>query len=373
LSEQLAVDDSYYYLGKGCPQLANTPLGNNESVIAGHHLLMGLNSANSNTRGYIQLKERMDYHSRQQNQHHMIYSNEGFSHHMEDKNETWECLQTLFHGWNVRIVIGYRHYFEWIRSLYYQQYLNSKKYIVNWPGQNGKGRTHPPFLEYLDYHLQRWEAGDLSVDGGSSARAFGHHLSLSTYKKFKPYFEDIQFFNLYQDDDDLVTNFVCDMLPNADETCKAMKLQEKEGADKVKGLVHRVSKSFDAQRISEAAYEKRIVDTSSPKDKFVEIVEAKIQETKLDSNPNYLDCPSPTLEARFFNASASFEKEMLLVHNPQLSQKDIDTIRDAHHDMFQMSKNDKRFCEIDPALVLKNDNWVKFLKDTAVATAQTNK
>ena len=151
------------------------------------------------------------------------------------------------------------------------------------------------------------------------------------------------------------------------------KMQEKEGTNKVKGLVHRVSKSFDAQRISEAAYEKGIVDTSSPKDKFVDMVEAKIQETKLDSNPKYLDCPSPTLEARFFNASASFEKEMLLVHNPHLSQKEIDTIRDVHHDMFQMSKNDKRFCEIDPALVLKDDYWIKFLKDTAIATARKNK
>jgi hypothetical protein len=373
LSEQLATDDSYYYIGKSCPQLNGRPLGNNESAIAGHHLLMGLNDANPNTRGYVHLKERLVFHKLRGD--HIVYSNEGFANHLEDKNASWECLQKLLQGWNVRIVIGYRHYFQWIRSLYYQQYLHAKKYKLNWPGQNGKGRPHPPFLEYLDYHLKRWETGDVSVDGGHSARAFGHHLSLSTYKKFKLYFDDVRFYNLYQDGD-LVTNFVCGMLPNADKTCASMKLeQDEEGpvaSVKAKGLLHRVSKSFDAHRISEAAYEKGIVKNSSPKDKFVDLVERKIQATKLDSNPTYLDCPSTSLEDRFFNASVSFEKEMLLVQNPSLPEKELEKIRYVHQNMFQMSKAEKAFCEINPDLVLKDQHWVDFLAETAATTAQKN-
>jgi hypothetical protein len=357
LSEQLANYDHIYFMGKTCPQLPE--MSNNEIAIAGHHLLMGLNSGNSETRGYQALKSRMHYHYHYGN--HMVYSNEGFANHMEDKNVTWKVLQDLFVGWNVRIVIGYRHYFEWIRSLYYQQYLNAKKYKLNWPNQ-GKGQEHPSFLWYLDYHLKCYETGNLSVDGGHHAPAFGHHLSLSTYKKFAPYFDDIQFFNLYEHGD-IVTNFVCKVMPAAYHTCKGLKAQasKKEEVD-VQGLLRRVSKSFDTYRIAEAAYARGIIDPNIPKPDVIEQIEAKVKEEKLESNEYFLACPIPTLEARFLNASIAFEKEMLFIsHGDQATTKVLNKASSEHRKQFEAAKAEFRFCEVDPNLVLKDADWLAFL------------
>jgi hypothetical protein len=381
MSENLAKEDSYYFLGKTCPNLGHH-MGNNETAIHGHHLLMGLNGGNSDTRGYIALKARMDYHRSQGN--NIVYSNEGFANHMVDQNVTWELLQDLFVGWKVRIVIGYRHYFEWIRSLYYQQYLHDKKYMKNWPGQ-GRGVAHPSFLEYLDYHLLRWETNDLSVDGGHIARSFGHHLTLSTYHKFSPHFDDVQIFNLY-DEGAVATNFVCNMLPNADSTCNLLKssstTQQHTGSPtatittttQMSSLVKRVSKSFDAQRIAEAAYINGYLDGSTSKEQVVSMIETKIQKGGLSRTSQFMACPSPELEERFLKASLAFEKEIvLLAQHGRLEMGDLKKINDNHIRQFQKAKSDGRFCEVNTEQVLGNNEWRTFLSEFGETKDATNK
>lgn len=360
LNENLANEDSYYFVGKTCPD-ASHRLRNNETAIQGHHLLMGLNGGNPQTRGYIGLKSRMDYHKSRGN--NIIYSNEAFANHMVDQNATWEVFRTLFVGWKVRIVIGYRHYFDWIRSLYYQQFLDAKKYNRNWPNQ-GKGKAHPSFLKYLDYHLRHWEANDQSVDGGHSAHALGHHLTVSAYKKFSPYFDDVQIFNLYEDGD-LATNFVCNMLPDAENTCNILrsKGQDAGTSAEAKGLVKRVSKSFDAQRISEAAYINGYFDTSSSKEEIVKMVEAKIEKVGLNLSSRLMACASPALEARFLDASIAYEKEVLSIDHKNMEMQRLDTAIDAHIGMFQQSKAEGRFCEVDTKLLLSDKRWRKYLSE----------
>ncbi|KAG7339492.1 hypothetical protein IV203_034488 [Nitzschia inconspicua] len=367
LSQSLA-DEGFYFVGKTCPQYGSVMV-NNETGVAGHHLLMGLNGGNVHTRGYIGLKERMDYH--RENHQNMIYSNEGFAHHLEDKNVTWQSLQSLFRGWKVRIVIGYRHYFEWIRSLYYQQYLNPKKYKRNWPGQ-GKGLEHPSFLWYLEYHLHSFETGQLSVDGGHYAPAFGHHLSLSTYKKFAPHFTDIRFFNLYEEGD-VVTNFVCNMLLQAPHTCETLHAQvdadnqittlstNDTETGTAHGLVKRMSKSFDAQRIAEAVYKQGMIESTIPKPAVVKLIEQRIQETQLNTDTKFLSCPSPSLEERFWNASVTFEREILALSHPDWTQDKLTEAQNAHRVMFETSISEGKFCEIDPLVVLQDEKWVEFL------------
>jgi hypothetical protein len=361
VNENLANEDSYYFVGKTCPNLGHH-MGNNETGIPGHHLLMGLNDGNPKTRGYNALKSRMEFHRSRGN--NIVYSNEGFANHMVDQNITWELLLDLFVGWKVRVVIGYRHYYEWIRSLYYQQFLHDKKYTKNWPNQ-GRGKSHPSFLEYLDYHLRRWETSDLSVDGGHSAHAFGHHLTLSTYKKFSLHFDDVQIFNLYEDGD-LATNFVCNMLPNADNTCDLLRstnLQHSESRAQAIGPVKRASKSFDAQRIAEAAYINGYIDVSTSKETVVNKVESKIQAGELSRSSSFLACPSPELEARFLKASIAFEKEMISLAHHRLETGTMEKIKDVHTGQFQKAKADQKFCEVDTKRLLSDHKWRKFVSE----------
>eukprot|EP00536_Pseudo-nitzschia_multiseries_P008583 jgi/Psemu1/305814/fgenesh1_kg.220_\ len=54
LSKELADDDSYYFVGKHCAWSHST-MENGEKSIPGHFLIMGLNDAKTQNRGYIAL------------------------------------------------------------------------------------------------------------------------------------------------------------------------------------------------------------------------------------------------------------------------------------------------------------------------------
>mmetsp|Transcript_68003 Transcript_68003/g.76133 ORF Transcript_68003/g.76133 Transcript_68003/m.76133 type:complete len:462 (+) Transcript_68003:83-1468(+) len=359
LSKELA-NDFYYFVGKTCPgsKLKLNRMENNETGISGHYLIMGLNDAKTQNRGYEGLKSRMDYHLSKGN--NIIYSNEAFANHLVDQNSTWECLQSMFTGWNVSVVIGYRHYFDWIRSFYYQINKQHAKLDKKWPNQ-GNGKAHPSFLGFLEYHLKRKEAGDLSVDGGHSNNAFGHHLTLTTYKKFSSHFDDIQILNLHEyEGEDIVTQFVCKMIPNAQNTCNRLKTFMAHNKDeKSPNLSKRPSQSFDAHRISEAAFELGYITKSSPKEVIVEKVKKRLLETGINngSQSKFFVCPSQSLQARFLNMSITYENEMLAINHPNTEKN----AKDAHISMYLRAEAEGRFCEIDPQTILKDEGWVNFL------------
>lgn len=353
LSKRLADDDSYFFVGKTCPK-SSSEMENGEKTIPGHFLMMGLNDANTKNRGYEKLKARMDFHRVKGN--NIIYSNEAFTNHLIDQNKTWDSLKTMFTGWNVRVVIGYRHYFDWIRSFYYQTHKQNAKLDKVWPNQGGK--LHPSFISFLDYHLQRKESGDLSVDGGIKNNAFGHHLTISAYKKFSPHFDDIKFISIY--DKDMLTDFVCRILPNADKTCHSLRTAV-DREEETHSVAKRASQSFDAHRISEAALDKGYISKDSDKKKVVEQVKKRIEKIGTKPLSEFLACPPPSLVTRLLNASIDFENEMLEFSGEKLSASAKDEAKSAHISMYRKSEAENRFCDLDPELILKDSAWVSFL------------
>lgn len=366
LSKGLAYDDSYFFVGKSCPG-SSSKMENKETSIPGHYLMMGLNDANSHNRGYEALKSRMDYHLR--NGNNVIYSNEAFANHLIDQNSTWDCLQSMLVGWNVRVVIGYRHYFDWIRSFYYQTNKHNSKLDKKWPNQ-GNGKPHPSFISFLEYHIKRKEDGDLSADGGLKNNAFGHHLTISAYKKFSSHFDDIQFLNLY-DEEDMITDFVCRILPNADKTCQKLRTSTKKDKEEAHSLAKRASKSFDAHRISEAAFNMGYISKSSPKEVVVEMVNKKLEETGIKSLSKFRTCPSPALVDRLLNVSIEYEIEMLEISKGYISIAEKEKAKNAHVFMYQKDEAENRFCDIDPELVLNNETWVNSLSNIGNKTARS--
>lgn len=358
LSKGLADDDSYYFVGKKCPK-SDSKMENNESDIPGHYLILALNENNTHNRGYEALKSRMDYHRLKGN--NIIYSNEAFGNHLIDQNSTWDCLQSMFSGWNVRVVIGYRHYFDWIRSFYYQNNKQNAKLNKKWPHQDN-GQAHPSFLSFLEYHLERKETGDLIVD---DSNAFGHHLTISAYRKFAFHFDDIHFLNLH-DNGDIISDFVCRILPTADETCRKLSTNDKETSN----LGKRASQSFDAQRISEAAFDKGYISKNSPKEVVVEMVNKKIKEIGMKSLSEFLICPSLSLEARLLNVSIGYENEMLEISEGDTSPSEKEKTKDVHVSMYRRNEADGRFCDLNPEPILKDETWVTILSKIAKKTAK---
>ena len=366
LSKGLAEDDSYYFVGKNCPN-TKAEMQNGEKSIPGHFLMMGLNDANPHNRGYDLLKARMDYHRLKGD--NMIYSNEALTNHLIDQNSTWDCFQTMLSGWNVRVVIGYRHYFDWIRSFYYQTHKQNQKLHQKWPNQ-GNGKPHPSFISFLDYHIRRRESGDLSIDGGFQNEAYGHHLTLSAYNKYSPHFDDIQFLNMY-DDEDLITDFVCRILSDADKTCRKVRTVTNEGKERY-GVAKRSSQSFDAYRISEAAFHKGYITTSSPKEVVVEMVSKKIEEIGMKALSEFITCPSPSLVARLLKVSIDCENEMIEISQGDTSASEKEKAKNEHISMYRKSEAEDRFCDLDPKLILKDDTWVSFLTKIGKETAKSS-
>eukprot|EP00535_Pseudo-nitzschia_heimii_P010207 CAMPEP_0197187294 /NCGR_PEP_ID=MMETSP1423-20130617/15613_1 /TAXON_ID=476441 /ORGANISM="Pseudo-nitzschia heimii, Strain UNC1101" /LENGTH=366 /DNA_ID=CAMNT_0042638839 /DNA_START=379 /DNA_END=1479 /DNA_ORIENTATION=- len=362
----MADDDAYFFVGKNCPG-SSSKMKNNETSIPGHFLMMGLNDANIHNRGYEALKSRMDYHRLKGN--NIIYSNEAFTNHLIDQNSTWNCLRSMLSGWNVRVVIGYRHYFDWIRSFYYQTNKQKPKQEKKWPNQDN-GRRHPSFISFLEYHIQTKESGDLSIDGGLQNNAFGHHLSISAYKKFSSHFDDIKFLNIY--DENMVTDFVCRILPDAKKTCRRLRF-DKDIEEETHSVAKRASQSFDAHRISEAAFDKGLISKDSPKEVVVEMVDNVLKDVGVKALSFFLNCPSPPLVSRFLNISIDYEMEILELMKGKLTKSEKDTAKTVHLSMYRKSEAENRFCDLDPELLLNNQTWVETLSTIGRSTKAENK
>jgi hypothetical protein len=347
LSADLAREDSYFFVGKRCPRFSGT-MGNGEGGIPGHHLMMGLIDANPHSRGFEKLKERMDYHRARGN--NMIFSIEAMSNHLEDRPETWKMFLSLFEGWNVRIVVAYRHYFDWIRSMYFQQHIG-KKYREKWPDQ--QGLAHPSFHKFLAYHLERWEKRDPSNDGHS----WGQHLSLYAMEYFANHFDDVQIFDLHQGGD-VLTNFICQMLPNAPNMCR--RLQNNTFVDTG---VKRESHSFDADRLAMAAYQLGLFNHSIGRTAAVKTIRAELEKTGDLMIAQNLVCLNDALASRFLNASLWFEEKVALSSSQGNAASSIGfhrTISD-HVEAFRSANRSGKFCEINTDVVLEMPHWKNFL------------
>lgn len=343
LSGDLAKLDSYYFVGKGCPKW-NSTMANGESGIPGHHLMMGLIDANPHSRGFEKLKERMDFHLARGN--HMLFSLEAMSNHLEDRPETWKLFLSLFEGWNVRIVVGYRHYFDWIRSMYFQQHIGPK-YRERWPHQ--RGSAHPSFHDFLEYHLERWENGDPSNDGHS----WGQHLSLYALQYFTKHFDDVQVFDLHQDAD-VLTNFICQMLPGATNMCQRLQKDPFKEAS-----VKRESHSFDADRLAMAAYESKILTKDIYRENVVKKTRSELVRTNALSDPKYLACLPEHLVAKFLNASLWFERQVAITGGGDLESVFHRDDND-HRASFQNAARSGKFCEVNTTAILQSEHWTTF-------------
>ena len=118
-SRELAILDGYYYLRKPCVQY---PLQNNETAVRGKFLEIELRQTKKAAdQPAVQiLQNRLTFHWGQG--HHVIVSAENFHHGLLHPSG-WKLLtHILLQHWQVRIVVTYRRVYDWLPSLFYQQF-----------------------------------------------------------------------------------------------------------------------------------------------------------------------------------------------------------------------------------------------------------
>ena len=262
----------------------------------------------------------------------------------------------MFPEWNVRVVVTYRHYFDWIRSFYYQTYKGSKK---------NHQKIHPSYTDFLDSNLRMKQAGKLSADTGKIPQMWGHHLAVTALKKFSAHFPDIQYQNLHDSEEDLVTDFVCRILPNADNTCRKLR---NATTRKSKHQATRLSGSISGYRILEAALDQGIVRLGKKnyypnKKRLADLIELKIGDMEPSSLKDYLECPSQALVARLLNVSAQFETEFFeLGKGKPMTTMEKEQAMDNQFALYRKNEAAGKYCDLSPALILKNEAWVGFLE-----------
>jgi hypothetical protein len=107
-------------------------------------------------------------------------------------------------NWEIRLLIGYRPYFDYVRSQYSQNYkARSKPMLSKWPGQGGK--HIPPMKDKL--FQDEWPFADELID------------------LFKAHVDIIEVLDITQNNHrgDLSVRLFCDLLKEAQQTCSSRK------------------------------------------------------------------------------------------------------------------------------------------------------
>jgi hypothetical protein len=344
-------------------------------------------------------------------------SMEGMARRFSNDDAVAVLADVLKDNWKVRIILTYRHYFEWLPSLYYQEQKESEhsasekrirallpEYLYGDATTTTTTITtttpsqyrHLSFSRYLQSHLkptkEDWKRA-------KDKHSLGQHMSIRAYRIYAKYFDDIQVFFFQQQQQqqqhevevegggggggDMVTNFVCQtMTPVASNFCETLRTLERQQGTTQK--LRHPSKNMDGLRLLEAAFEAKLVrrpkegqTISSMRDALEEVldrellllVEAFRQPDDVVGHYHYhynnhplLTCLDPAMEEAFLLASIGFEQELFSLQGRKTPAERAEA-RTKHRQLFERQKQKGKFCELDPAKVLRNETWRRILSN----------
>ena len=204
LSKELALQDSYYYIGKPCDGISSN-LNNGEKILKAHWSDLGKKWLDTTGK---ELNETLSKHLHRTRQDGVnstsgiILSSEVLgSKKFSATQKSFNRLKSLLGGYSVRIVVGYRRYFEWLPSFFFQQNF-----------------LEPLEVSYIDFLRQQVHATNDT------------HLTNRAIKIWSAQFDDLYVLNMHQEGD-LTTNFVCEALPGPPTNlCRELRSTESQGS-----------------------------------------------------------------------------------------------------------------------------------------------
>jgi len=125
-------------------------------------------------------------------------------------NSTINAYKSLFQNFQVKIVVGYRRFYEYLPSSYWQTYKWScSKKLSTQVALRKLYREKlliPPLSQFVQHKT--------------------NHPTFARLEQFKPYFDDIKIFNIHRSC--VLCSFFCDIVQNARNSCKAIRLKYSE-------------------------------------------------------------------------------------------------------------------------------------------------
>ena len=247
----------------------------------------------------------------------------------------------------VKIVLVYRKIHTWLPSWYSQINKMTNKdsngnFLRNendqptlqphtkWPSEGG---VHVP--NFSDWYRQY-------VNGFHSEDLAGNHPSIKFKNAYEPYFDHIEVYNMDQEGD-MVTNFMCQMIPEAHKTCHRLK----EGSVKLPLINPSVNVEHDI--LSVEAYERGLIGEGLSRPTVVEEVRKHLQNPGV-SLPRRCDS-----ELRKQIHDWLFESEKIMFPD-SWSSSVSEALENQYEDYYDKGK----LCDIDLEEALDDKSWIEF-------------
>lgn len=195
--------------------------------------------------------------------HNVIMSDESMGRDLSERE--WALLKQTFAGFDVKVVVAYRRYHEWLVSFYKHLFRDFKyhKYMKEF-SDNGGARI-PNFQDFI-VNPNQWVS---PLEGVSSVEAWAvakpGHISARVRDSYQAHFSDVAIWNHHipvdasnkptavtavsKESNNVVLQFMCSVLPHADQTCA--KMTKRWVMHSYKQGVNLLEKEFIAQRAHE--------------------------------------------------------------------------------------------------------------------------
>ncbi|KAG7338714.1 hypothetical protein IV203_037316 [Nitzschia inconspicua] len=249
---------------------------------------------------------------------------------------------------NTKVVVVYRRIHEWLFSWYNQINKSTNldangNYLVDENGHIYReehkyfpeegGRTIPSFGDWYRKFTGKWNSSDLALN----------HPSIHFVNVYKPLFRRVEIFNMHQNGD-FVTNFMCQMIPEAKQSCIALKT----GTDVA---VENVSVKLDYDIIAVAAYEAGIVRKDITRTILRAAVSFFVEKT---GKPIPRTCDEGILQEI---------KNWLLDSERIVFEDNWDSENESNlENIFDEYRNTGLLCDIDVDRVIGDEEWIRFFK-----------
>ena len=150
--------------------------------------------------------------AQQQQQYNIILIFEGC--HRLDARRISVLSQYLQKNYEVRVVVAYRHLYEWLPSKY-----NSimKRRRRNWPQ---KRTADPPFDLWRPFSGQEMnDDADGFAEMFHQIESLSQHPSETVYRNYRHYFDSVKLWNLHNSTSSLLEHFLCRIVVGAPQAC----------------------------------------------------------------------------------------------------------------------------------------------------------
>ena len=266
----------------------------------------------------------------------VILSDEAFGNMWTDPAQFRAIQESLASEWRVTVVVGYRHFYEWILSSKYQRdrtdrIANLGK--VQWPANGGGRSLLPMFPDTLNDWRQWFHYTDSIVHAAKASM-------------------EVRIFDLHaMTNASILTQFLCTADLADDCVTSEQRDSDKSSVTIMNAQANTTIPSLYYDAIATMAAELRLVNTSLHQRSSIREAVRAFHEDKNGLGPNdlILQCPHQTELQKLLDYSLEMENLFFVVPDPQ-----------AHVDGFWAKANSKAFCWVNASAVVQSKPWLDF-------------